>query len=317
MPKRSETIDEINERTRTEISAAVQRVKEAAQSGDAKKVAALDETTKALIRELPATERNGKYAQLKKAREAEPVPAGEIEPTADYAAVPEVSDLVSQGTQALVDGVNLHLKASVTAREVAKVILAMRVRLPNSAGDPDLLSEAFMTRAAAHDMYTATGKQLSGDAYDVEIAVGKLKRSVQNAMSDVRSEYLRSLDTDKEEAKRFKAIIKAAGKGVKPSEAVAAHYSLPLKGKNELAREKYAARNISASQALAEAESEMDDPVQKGVLALQRAGDRLVEVAKTRKGELDPKVKRELKTHVDATIVNLTAVSRELGEEIR
>ncbi|MCR8576454.1 hypothetical protein [Streptomyces sp. Isolate_219] len=310
MPKRSETIDEINERTRQEIAAAVQRVKEAAQSGDEKKVAALDETTKALIRELPATERNGKYAQLKKARETEPLPAGEIEPTADYAAVPGVSDLVTQGTQALVDGVNLHLKASVTAREVARIILAMRVRLPNSAGDPDLRAESYKARAAAHDMYKATGKQLSGDAFDVDVAVKKLERSVQNAMSDVRAEYLRSLDTDKKEAARFKAIIKAAGRGAKPSEAVAAHYDFPLKGKNEIAREKYQ-RDRSAAQSIAD-EEEGGHPVERGVLAIQRAGNRLVKVAKKAEG-LDPKAKAELKKHVDATIVNLTSVSRELG----
>lgn len=314
MPKRQATIDEINHRVRAEIAEGIQKVKDAARAGDGKKVAALDESVKVLIRELPAAERNGKYAQLKRARETEPVPEGEIEPTADYAVIPGVSDLVTQGTQALVDGVNLHMKASDIARQVAKVILGMRVRLMNSAGDPDLLSEAFMTRAAAHDMYTATGQQLSGDAYDVEVAVGKLKRSVQNAMSDVRSEYLRGLDTDRAEAKRFQRIIRAAGKGTRPSDAVAKHYNLPLKGKNELAREKYAARNISASQALAEAEAEMDNPVEKGVLALQRAGDRLVQAAKTKKGDLDPKAKRELKTHVDATIVNLTAVSQELAD---
>jgi hypothetical protein len=185
---------------------------------------------------------------------AEPKPRAEVIPAKDYTAYEGVSELVAMGTERAAEGVRQHIKTSTTAKEIASIILDMWRRIPNKDGNPDIKGDSDPAKKASSAMYKAVGVALAKDgldAYDVEQAVKKLIRSVQTQRTDVRAEYLRSLDEDTEEAaeerKHFAKLIESNTAGGPVSEFLAAHYGVGLKGEIEKARERYHAKLAEAS----------------------------------------------------------------------
>lgn len=243
--------------TREEITANMERVRSLAEAENTEGAEALSKETDGLIASLPAKERTKLRADLRKAATAAPqtviVPAPQAAEvatleTANYADAEGVSDLVDLGAAKVTESVNLHLKGSQSAKAVAAVILDIRRRLTNKEGYPDLSARSDAAKKAASAMYQAAGAQITGDAYDVEESVKKMRRAVQLQMSDVMAEYLRGLDDSEEEAAHFAKIMEGQPEGTKVSQAVADHYGLKLKGQIELAREKYqAAKELEAA----------------------------------------------------------------------
>jgi hypothetical protein len=159
--------------------------------------------------------------------------------TEDYHAVEGVPELVSKGAELFADGTRMHLKLGNVAVEIARTLLGMRVLMTDKNGAPDIKATSMGAKQASRDMYAQAGKLFLADTdisrEETEKLVGKLQKSVQNAMPTVRAEYLRELDSKPEEAKRFELVTsapEAEGKAV--SEAVAEHYDVPLMSRYEL-----------------------------------------------------------------------------------
>lgn len=189
------------------------------------------------------------------ATKPEPAPVAQY---TDYEGVPE---LVAMGAQKVTEGVRLHIKTSVTAKEVAAITLDMWRRIPDKDGNPDIKGTSDAAKKASGDMTKTIGEALGKeglDAFDVKEALKKLSRSVQTQRTDVRAEYLRSLDGDTDEAaeerEHFADILDAKPDDVPASVWVANHYGVGLKGEIEKSRERY-----HAKLALGSADSVGDD----------------------------------------------------------
>jgi hypothetical protein len=229
--------------------------------------------------ELPGRDTAVTFAALKKelrndwraAAQAQPKPApkatkAEVIPAKDYTAYEGVSDLVSMGAERVAEGVRLHIKTSTTAKEIASIILDMWRRIPNKDGNPDITGSSDPAKKASSALYQAAGKALGGeDPYEVEQAVKKLMRAVQTQRTDVRAEYLRSLDEDSaeaaEERAHFAKMLEGKGEDVSVSEFLANSYGVGLKGEIEKARERYHANKevTGGSNGGGEASADDDD----------------------------------------------------------
>lgn len=262
MADKSPTAAERHAATREEVTANIERVRSLAEAENTEGAKELSEVTDKLIASLPAKERMKLRAELTEAGQAKPqVPAttGTVATlaTEDYTAVEGAVELRDLGAAKVTESVNLHIKGTHTAKEVAAVVLDIRRRMTNKDGHPDLTGRSNAAKTIASDMYKAAGAAITGDDFDVETSVKKMVRSVQNQMSDVMAAYLRGLDESPEEAAHFAKIMEGQPEGTKVSEAVAAHYGLKLKGATEIAREKYeAAKELEAGSEGAEADTE-------------------------------------------------------------
>lgn len=271
----SDTMTERNETTTEaatveQIQANIERAASLVEAENIDGLKELGDETNNLISSLPSRgkfeQADGKpvtFAGLKKSlRDAwraasqaqpkpEPKPKAEVIPATDYTAYEGVSELVTMGAEKVAEGVRQHIKTSTTAKEIASIILDMWRRIPNKDGDPDITGTSDPAKKSSGAMYRAVGEALAKDgldAYDVEQAVKKLMRAVQTQRTDVRAEYLRSLDEDTEEAaeerKHFARLIESNTAGGPVSEFLAAHYQVGLKGEIEKARERYHAAKL-------------------------------------------------------------------------
>lgn len=243
-----------------QIEANIERAKSLAEAENLESLAELAGETEHLISTLPTRGKIGGTTAAKAKQEfraafkvastiqekPEPAPKAEVATleTRDYAAVEGISDLIAMGAERMVDGVKMHMRTADLARDTARVILDMRVRMTDKDGNPDLTTRSHGGKMATRELYQTVGTNLqgAGDEYDVVTAVKKLTRSVQNVMSDVMAEYLRSLDSDAEEAARFAKVAENKPEDVALSAWVANHYGLSLKGALELDRAAYYAK---------------------------------------------------------------------------
>lgn len=314
------TLAETNAIIREEVKANTERVRSLAEAENTEGAAELVTETEALIASLPSRERKKLLSALDDASKAQADPKPNVvnpkpEPgtavanleTEDYTKVEGVSDLVTLGATKVTESVNLHLKTSHTAKEVAAVILDIRRRIHNKDGHPDLTARSDAAKKAASALYQAAGSQLSGDEFEVTEAVKRMTRSVQNQMSDVMAEYLRGLDESPEEAALFEPITKDREEGTTIAQAVAGHYGLKLKGATELAREKYEAAKALGAGADADADSEEGEEGAEGTeSAAESADDRIAATVK--------KIMRNLKA---AKPEDFEAASDEAKKEAR
>jgi hypothetical protein len=163
-----------------------------------------------------------------------------------------VQELVTMGAEKVADGVKAHLKTSTLAKEVAAIGLDMWLRMPNKAGQPDLLGDTDPAKKASGALLREAGEHFD-DNYDTKTALKKLMRSVQDQRSDVRAEWLRSLDEDTPIALERRAIMAKVLEG-KPddepaSEWVANVYGTSTIGQTERKRLEYEAKKaLSASE---------------------------------------------------------------------
>jgi hypothetical protein len=138
----------------------------------------------------------------------------------------------------------MHIKTSTTAKEIASIILDMWRRIPNKDGNPDITGASDPAKKASSALYQAAGKALGGeDPYEVQESVKKLMRAVQTQRTDVRAEYLKSLDEDSaeaaEERAHFAKMLEGKPEDMPVSEFLASTYGVGLKGEIEKARERY------------------------------------------------------------------------------
>jgi hypothetical protein len=262
----AKTLDEVNEETRDEIRANIERVRSLAEAENEDGAKDLHKETTALIKRLPADERPALTKALKAAGQAQPKAAEVVKAespasleTQDYKANPEIVALVELGTKKIVAGVQQQMTARETARQVAELTLDMWRRITTKNGVPDLKGDTDQAKQAAKDMYSAVGPQLEGDEYDVEQAVNKLVRSVQDHRSDVRAVYLRGLDDAPEEREKFQSILGDKPDDVPVSKWVADYYKLSLVGQIEANRERARKNRELAKQAKDSAELEQGD----------------------------------------------------------
>lgn len=170
------------------------------------------------------------HQQWDEAIDARPV-KGEVVPASweSYEGVPE---LVTEGAGLLADGVRLQLRKSEVARKVAEVTLKAWLRIPNKAGNPDIMSDSDEAKNAARALYAKAGEGFE-HTFENEEALRSLIRSVQYHRSNVRAAFLRSLDENPEARAPFAKLLEGKPKDTPASEYVADAYGAPLIGDGE------------------------------------------------------------------------------------
>jgi tetratricopeptide (TPR) repeat protein len=190
-----------------------------------------------------------------------PTPKAEVETVdpKDYSIYAGVTELIADGAARVSEGVKLHLKTSDLAKDVAAIMLDMWHRIPNKDGNPDILGASHAAKEAARALYNKAGEGFER-SYDTEEALKKLQRAVQHQRSDVRAQYLRSLDQDQDEQKRFAKALEAKPEDVSVSQFIADLYGTALKGHGEIQRERYQAKQAITSGGEADAEESEEEP---------------------------------------------------------
>jgi tetratricopeptide (TPR) repeat protein len=191
-----------------------------------------------------------------------PTPKGEVSAVnpQDYSVYAGVTELIADGAARVAEGVKLHLKTSDLAKDVASIMLDMWHRIPNKDGNPDILGASHAAKEAARALYNKAGEGFEHN-YDTEEALKKLQRAVQHQRSDVRAQYLRSLDNDPEEQQRYAKALEAKPEDVSVSQYIADLYGTALKGHGEIQRERYQAK--AALTQGGESENESDEETEE------------------------------------------------------
>lgn len=277
--------------TLEQIHANIERAASLAEAENAEGLEELAQETESLISGLPtrgklpsgetwAKTKKDMRAAFKAASQAQPkeeakAPAAEVVSAKEYTAYPDVVELVHMGAEKMAEGVRLHLKTSVTAKEIASITLDMWRRIPNKEGNPDIMGTSDAAKKAFRALLTEAGNGFER-TWDNEEALKKLQRSVQDQRSDVRAEYLRSLDTEEAERQYFAKALENKPDDVPVSQFIADLYGTSLKGVTELKRERYQAKKeLEAAGQAVTADTDEDDestttPDQRIQIAIQR-----------------------------------------------
>jgi hypothetical protein len=257
MAENTENVETVIE----QIGANIERAASLVEAENAEGLAELSKETEALVSSLPsrgkaphgetwAKTKQNMRNDFRAAAEvqAKPEPKGKavakaapaepaIDPK-DYSIYQGVTELIADGAERVAEGVKLHIKTSNLAKEAASIMLDMWRRIPNKDGNPDIMGDSHAAKEAARALYAKAGEGFQDD-YDTKEALDKLQRSVQSQRSDVRAKYLRELDENPAEQKRYAKALEAKPEGVTVSEFIADLYGTQLKGHGELARERY------------------------------------------------------------------------------
>lgn len=252
--------EDYTEATLDALDSNIERARSLAEAENEEALVELAKEHEELVSSLPARGKSPSgetWTKFKKAKrdefkaaatvqeKPEPAPKAEVA-TKSYDQFEGVPELINMGAEKAVEGIQLHRKVSDTARELASITLDMWRRLPDAKNNPDVMGDSPESKAAARAMYQAVGKALaeSGlDEYETESMVKKFIRSVQGQRSNVRAEYLRSLDGDDdetaEERKAYAAILADKPDDVSVARWVANYYNTGLVGQFERERLKY------------------------------------------------------------------------------
>lgn len=237
-----------------EINGNIERVKSLKVAGE--ETSELEEGTEKVIAALAG---KGSISAKKDARDAlraaletKPEPSTAVRHVAQGTVVEKtwdqyegVQELVNLGAEKIASGVKAHLKVSKLAKDVAAVVFDMWTRIPNKDGNPDILGDSDQAKKASAEMLRKAGEGFD-DTHDTKEALRALNRSVQDQRSDVRAEWLRSLDHEGEEGDARRALVAKVLEGKpadKPaSEWVASTYKTSTLGQTEKRRLEYHAR---------------------------------------------------------------------------
>lgn len=249
-----------------EITANIERVRSLAEAENVEGAATLSDETMELIKGIKGSGsvklRKEFMTQLDEAGKAQP--AREMEKihegtialeTQDYTTINGVTELISKGAKDLAEGVRLQLQASSTARQAAEVLLAMRLKMNDKSGAPDLAAKSHAAKMAAQAMYNEVRESNDlEDNFENRDAVKKLMRSVQYQMSQVIVDYVRALDSNPDEAAKFEKATEAFP-DASPSAAVFSFYKMKDQSQAEIAAEREAEKRALANGARAAIES--------------------------------------------------------------
>ncbi|XUZ27365.1 hypothetical protein ACQVDT_21520 [Streptomyces sp. RMIT01] len=281
MPAAASTPNPDTDELISEVHKAIDELKEIDPASEGAHGAAvtLKQEADEKIRQLPTAKRNTLRTQVKTAFEVatkKPEPAEPITPTAvqtraevtaeDPRSFDGVDKLIKDGVKAFSEGLDLGLKLSNVGERLARVILDMRLSIPNPDADnlPDLMSARKTTKNGAGEIYDTVRKKISDDDVERIAAHSSLVRASQNKASDVLVDWLNAFDTTPlEEARatmdaRFPGATAKLDENAKlreelgeddpkrpaelsPSDAIRALYAdheiiLPRYGRTELAR---------------------------------------------------------------------------------
>jgi hypothetical protein len=139
--------------------------------------------------------------------------------------VDSVDTLVQEGARIIAEGVRNRTPMADLGRQVGRVQLKIHTQLRTREGLPDLRAVTRAAKDANRTMFALSG-------VDADLAEGVIK-SVHNHKSDVRAEYLRSLDEPGADLEPYASLLQ---EGVAPSVAVAAHYGVSTQGRRERER---------------------------------------------------------------------------------
>lgn len=155
-----------------------------------------------------------------------------------------IADVIARGAASIADGIRERRHMADLGREAGRLQLAMHTRLQNRQGEPDLRGVSGEAKEATRQLFDVIGSLLPDEL--VNSALPRLTKAMHNHKSDARAEYLRSLDSDEEEASRYQEIIGYAPEGTPPSAAVAAHYGFSLQGRRD--KERKSMRQIRSTR---------------------------------------------------------------------
>ncbi|MGW2591674.1 hypothetical protein ACWCXC_15615 [Streptomyces sp. NPDC001515] len=168
-------------------------------------------------------------------------------------------ELVSMGAEKLAEGVKLNIKAGTVAKEVAALVFDVWTRIENKDGNPDLKGDSNAAKEASGELLRRAGQGFE-DSYDTQRALKRLMRSVQDFRSDVRAEWLRSLDGNDEVAQERRELVASVlenkPEGEKASEWVATAYGTDTIGQTERKRLAYHQKQAALAAAQSGEESE-------------------------------------------------------------
>ncbi|MFE1763094.1 hypothetical protein ACFW81_02560 [Streptomyces angustmyceticus] len=258
-----------------QIDANIERVRSLAEAENLEGIEELSAETETLISSLSGAGsikvKKEKRAAYKAAATVQEKPKKEVaKKAAEGVVVAKTWDqyegtveLVGMGAEKVAEGITAHVKVSNLAKEIAAISYDVWLRIPNKAGVPDLVGDSDAAKKGARAIYDKA-LPLFEDNYDNAQALKKLIRSAQDFRSDVRAEWLRSLDGDTEEAAERRAIVakvlEGKPEGEKASEWVANVYGTSTIGQAEAKRlayhEKKKAAELAAGSSSAEGAGE-------------------------------------------------------------
>lgn len=318
-----------------EVIANIERAKSLAEAENVEALEELHAETETMISRLPArgkTEDGKSWTAAKKefrdsfraAATVQEKPAAKKEvvkkeeaPVKTFDQYEGVPELITMGADKAAESVRLHIKTSTTAKELATIGLDMWKRIPNKDNNPDIMGDSDQAKAASKALKQAAGAALGADgkldAYDVDVAVKKLWRSVQAQRTDVRAEYLRGLDADTDEAKtereRFARLLKDRPEDTPASVWLADKYGVSLKGESEKARERYYRALAAANGGDGPAELEEAQTPDEHVSSIV---GRVMKDIKNAKPELFEQASEETKKAVDEKLEEAIKALREM-----
>ena len=330
----AETTETDHAATIEQITANIERAQSLAEAENVEGLEELNKETETLISGLPSRGKipDGSFTftaykkaardDMRKASQAQPkqeAKAGsavaqraETAPAKTYADYEGVSELVSMGAEKVAEGVRLHIKASVTAKSIAEIILDMWRRIPDKDGNPDITGKSDAAKKASSALYKAAGEALQGeDEFEVDKSVKSLIRSVQLQRTDVRAKYLRHLDEDSEDAaeerKHFAKLLEATPEDMTASQWLAHHYGVSLKGEIEKARERQ--RELRGGETEGDSEPDADenpeDEIRSAVKIIRKGiakvdADKFAAQFEALEDDAQEEIKKELDVLLDA-----------------
>jgi hypothetical protein len=156
-----------------------------------------------------------------------PLPSAEVAvrpaDTLDWHDAEGASDIVSAASATIANGLQLTLKMSDLAKDIAREKIRFAARLTHKGG-PDIKMNSQAARDASRAMYEGAVADLP-ETFDTATALKKLMRSVQDQSERARIEYVKSLDTDETEAALFTEAREAAPE-LSASDAVFEFYKI-------------------------------------------------------------------------------------------
>lgn len=291
----------------TKIEADITRVRELRVSG--KNADALAEEVGEAIDALrgrgSVAVRKTLHEALDAARTAEP-PVADVAPMT-YKSFAGVEDLVTLGAARVANGVNLHQRASDTARDVAAILLDIWLRLPAPNVDgPDILGDSHYAREASRAMYAKAGEGYE-DTPEARTAAKALVRAIQYRRDGARTDLLKSIDTNAQVRERFAGILagRPADSAQAPSEFVAQAYNTSTLSAREKKAARYRAMNVIP-----------EEPNAAAVFIVERLA-RQLEAATPERVALvsDAAVRQRLRDEIDELDARLAEIREALDDE--
>jgi hypothetical protein len=305
---------DINADVFAEIESGIERIKVLVAEGNSEAAEELKTEVETMISGLKkgqqiVAKRKAFRDALTAAMKPADTPSGalEVRASAEPAHVlvgENVPELVKQGAERVREVTIGKIKGG---RAIAEIIFQIRRNIFLPDGTPDWNARSQEAKDRASEVYDAVTASLpaegeSDEADAIREEIGSIKRSAQTAMGDVKVDFARALDnSEPAELEPYASILKD---GMKPSEAIAAHYDFPLKYRREIEAERRAAK--------AELPAGTASEVLHKSLVKGKKDRKDIDRAELR--ALDTEAKRKLREEIEAEVARLSILLTDLTE---